>query len=96
MKRGKTELRVGTTVDASTPARGALEEALNEGASFGDAFRRSASAAEGETMATVMLVAHKGRASDLGERSAGRHGPEATAQPLLLKTTAATWADGVY
>jgi len=96
MKQGKTELREETMVDASTPARGALEEALNEGASFGGAFRRSASAAEGETKATVMLVARKGRASNLGERSAGHHGPEATAPPLLLKTTADTWSDGVY
>ncbi|MEW6058816.1 MAG: DAK2 domain-containing protein [Actinomycetota bacterium] len=94
MKRGKTELRVGTTVDASTPARGALEEALTKGASFGGAFRRSRAATEEGTKAAIPLVARKGRASTLGERSAGHHGTGATDAPLL-ETTADTWADGV-
>jgi len=43
--RGKAELGDKTMVDALTPARDALKEALEEGASFGDALRRSAAAA---------------------------------------------------
>lgn len=91
--RGKAEPGDKTMVDALTPARDALKEALEEGASFGDALRRSASAAEDGMKATIPLVARKGRASYLGERSAGHQDPGATSSFLLLKAAADTWAD---
>jgi dihydroxyacetone kinase-like protein len=91
--RGKAELWDKTMVDALTPARDALKEALDEGASFGDALRRSAAAAGEGMRATIPLVARKGRASYLGERSAGHQDPGATSSFLLLKTAADTWAD---
>jgi dihydroxyacetone kinase-like protein len=43
--------------------------------------------------ATIPLVARKGRASYLGERSAGHQDPGATSSFLLLKAAADTWAD---
>ena len=92
--RGKAELGDKTMVDALTPARDALKEALDEGASFDDALRRSAAAAEEGMKGTIPLVARKGRASYLGERSAGHQDPGATSSYLLLKTAADTWADG--
>ena len=92
--RGKAELGDKTMVDALTPARDALKEALDEGASFGDALRRSAAAAEEGMKNTIPIVARKGRASYLGERSAGHQDPGATSSYLLLKTAADTWADG--
>ena len=92
--RGKAELGDKTMVDALTPARDALKEALDEGASFGDALRRSAAAAEEGMKDTIPIVARKGRASYLGERSAGHQDPGATSSYLLLKTAADTWADG--
>ena len=92
--RGKAELGDKTMVDALTPARDALKEAFDEGASFGDALRRSAAAAEEGMKGTIPLVARKGRASYLGERSAGHQDPGATSSYLLLKTAADTWADG--
>jgi dihydroxyacetone kinase-like protein len=91
--RGKAEPGDKTMVDALTPARDALKEALEEGASFGDALRRSAAAAEEGMKGTIPLVARKGRASYLGERSAGHQDPGATSSFLLLKTAADTWAD---
>ncbi|MFB3739319.1 MAG: dihydroxyacetone kinase subunit DhaL [Candidatus Velamenicoccus archaeovorus] len=91
--RGKAEPGDKTMVDALTPARDALEEALEQGASFGDALRRSASAAEEGMKATTPMVARKGRASYLGERSAGHQDPGATSSFLLLKAAADTWAD---
>jgi dihydroxyacetone kinase-like protein len=91
--RGKAQLGDKTMVDALTPARDALKEALEEGASFGDALRRSAAAAEEGMKGTISLVARKGRASYLGERSAGHQDPGATSSFLLLKTAAETWAD---
>jgi dihydroxyacetone kinase-like protein len=42
--------------------------------------------------ATIPLVARKGRASYLGERSAGHQDPGATSSYLLLRTAAETWA----
>jgi dihydroxyacetone kinase-like protein len=90
--RGKAELEDKTMVDALIPARDAYHQALEEGASFTDGLRRSAAAAEDGVKATVPLVARKGRASYLGERSAGHQDPGATSSWLLLKTIADTWA----
>ncbi|MBI3647406.1 MAG: dihydroxyacetone kinase subunit L [Actinobacteria bacterium] len=92
--RGKAEPNDKTMVDALLPARDALEEAIAEGESFPDALRRSAQAAEQGMKATIPLVARKGRASYLGERSAGHQDPGATSSYLLLKTAADTWSDG--
>lgn len=89
--RGKAELQDKTMVDALVPARDEFAAAIGEGASFGDALRRSAAAAEEGMKATIPLVARKGRASYLGERSAGHQDPGATSSWLFLNTVAATW-----
>jgi dihydroxyacetone kinase-like protein len=91
--RGKAVLEDKTMVDALIPARDALARAVAEGASFGEAVRRSAEAAEAGMVATIPLVARKGRASYLGERSAGHQDPGATSSYLLLKTVADSWGD---
>lgn len=90
--RGKAEPGDKTMVDALIPARDAFAAAIADGASFGDALQRSATAAEEGMHATVPLVARKGRASYLGERSAGHQDPGATSTYLLLKTAADSWA----
>jgi len=87
---GKAELKDKTMVDALTPAVEALEAALGEGAALPDALRRSAEAAENGMKATTPLVARKGRASYLGERSAGHQDPGATSSWLLVRTAAET------
>jgi len=89
--RGKAELQDKTMVDALAPGRDAFAAAIGDGSSFGDALRRSAVAAEEGMKATIPLVARKGRASYLGERSAGHQDPGATSSYLLLKTIADTW-----
>jgi dihydroxyacetone kinase-like protein len=90
--RGKAEPGDKTMIDALIPARDAYSAALAEGASFEDALRRSAKAAEEGMEATTPLVAKKGRASYLGERSAGHQDPGATSSYLLVKTAADRWA----
>jgi dihydroxyacetone kinase-like protein len=90
--RGKAEPGDKTMLDALVPALEALEH--EGGGSFGDALRSSAAAAEEGMTATIPLVARKGRASYLGERSAGHQDPGATSSYLLLKTAADTWGDG--
>jgi dihydroxyacetone kinase-like protein len=90
--RGKAEPGDKTMIDALIPARDAFSAAVAEGASFEEALRRSAQAAEEGMLATIPLVAKKGRASYLGERSAGHQDPGATSSQLLVKTAAETWA----
>jgi dihydroxyacetone kinase-like protein len=90
--RGKAESGDKTMVDALIPARDAFSAAVAEGATFEEALRRSAEAAEQGMLATTPLVAKKGRASYLGERSAGHQDPGATSSQLLVRTAAETWA----
>ena len=90
--RGKAEAGDKTMVDALLPAAEALKAAAGSGASLGDALRAAADAARGGMEATVPLVARKGRASYLGERSAGHQDPGATSSWLLLRTAAETLA----
>ena len=86
--RGKAELGDKTMIDALAPAVAALQAALADGSTFDDALRRSAEAAEGGMKATIPLVARKGRASYLGERSAGHQDPGATSSWLLVSGAA--------
>ena len=90
--RGKAAPGDKTMVDALTPALNALKESQTNGASLIDALRRSASAAEQGMRDTIPLVARKGRASYLGERSAGHQDPGATSSHLLLKAAVNAWA----
>ncbi len=92
--RGKAEPGDKTMVDALIPARDAFRQAVDDGESFEDALRRSAAAAEEGMKATIPWVARKGRASYLGERSAGHQDPGATSSYLLLKAAADSWGGG--
>ena len=73
--RGKAEPDDKTMIDALLPAVAALRAAVAAGRAPGDALRESAAAAERGMKATTPLVARKGRASYLGERSAGTQDP---------------------
>jgi dihydroxyacetone kinase-like protein len=90
--RGKAEPGDKTMIDALIPGRDALRAALAGGANFEDALRQSADAAEQGMRDTIPLVARKGRASYLGERSAGHQDPGATSSHLLLEAAAETWS----
>jgi dihydroxyacetone kinase-like protein len=90
--RGKAEPGDKTMIDTLVPARDALRVALGSGASFDEALHRSADAGREGMEATIPLVARKGRASYLGERSAGHQDPGATSSYLLLRTAADVWA----
>jgi len=77
-RRGKAETGEKTMVDALVPAIEALEDAAENGTGWADALKRAADAAQEGMEATTPLVATKGRASYLGERSAGHQDPGAT------------------
>ena len=89
-RRGKAELGDKTMVDALVPAVEAVRSALAGGAALDEALRRSAEAAQAAMTATIPLVARKGRASYLGERSANHQDPGATSSWLLLRAAAET------
>jgi dihydroxyacetone kinase-like protein len=89
--RGKAELGDKTMVDALTPAVAALKESIQENQPIHKALELSAEAARKGMEGTVPLVARKGRASYLGERSAGHQDPGATSSFLILRAAADTW-----
>ena len=88
---GKAELGDKTMVDALTPASNTLKDAAKNGKSIAQALAESAAAAEKGMKDTIPLVARKGRASYLGERSAGHQDPGATSSYFLIKAAADTW-----
>jgi dihydroxyacetone kinase-like protein len=91
LSRGKASLGDKTMVDALTPAVAALKSAQTNQTEFAQALRQCAEAAEKGMQGTVPLLAKKGRASYLGERSIGHQDPGATSVHLLLKAAADTW-----
>jgi len=91
--RGKANPGDKTMVDALLPAAAALKVAAANGAALPSALRMAEQAGREGMVATIPLVARKGRASYLGERSAGHQDPGATSSYLLLRTAAETWAD---
>ncbi|MBC3193087.1 dihydroxyacetone kinase subunit L [Pseudonocardia sp. C8] len=90
--RGKAEPGDKTMIDALSPAVAALAEAVAAGRPLAEALRDAAVAAERGRDATTPMVARKGRASYLGERSAGHQDPGATSAALLIATAADTLA----
>jgi phosphoenolpyruvate---glycerone phosphotransferase subunit DhaL len=91
--RGKAELQDKTMVDALTPALTSLKQSLQDHKTMGAALNDSAAAAKEGMLATIPWVARKGRASYLGERSAGHQDPGATSSYLILQAAADTWSD---
>jgi len=63
-----------------------LKECSAKGLSLADALSASEKAAEAGMLSTTPLVARKGRASYLGERSVGTQDPGATSSYFLLRT----------
>ncbi|HEU0001470.1 MAG TPA: dihydroxyacetone kinase subunit DhaL [Ktedonobacteraceae bacterium] len=88
--RGKAQPGEKTMVDALTPALAAMKDAEPQGMS--QLLRRGSDAAEAGMKATIPLLATKGRASYLGERSIGHQDPGATSTWLMLKALADTCA----
>jgi dihydroxyacetone kinase-like protein len=88
LARGKPELGDKTMYDAWAPALDAYDASVAGGSDLTDALRAAADAAAKGRDATIPLVARKGRASYLGERSAGHLDPGATSTTLLLESAA--------
>ncbi|MBK9710575.1 MAG: dihydroxyacetone kinase subunit L [Kouleothrix sp.] len=90
MARGKAQRGEKTMVDAIGPGIDVLKEAQASGEEFVSAMRRSVAAVEAGMKATIPMLATKGRASYLGQRSIGHQDPGATSAfymaQVLLET----------
>lgn len=86
--RGKAQPGEKTMVDALTPAVNSTKEALAQGKGIAEITTRAAIAAEEGMKATIPMLATKGRASYLGERSIGHQDPGATSSWLILRSLA--------
>ena len=86
--RGKAQPGDKTMYDALAPAVDALDKAVGEGADLTESLGRARDAAAEGRDATIPMLARKGRASYLGERSVGHQDPGATSVALLLQAAA--------
>jgi len=87
--RGKAEAGDKTMIDALIPGVEALEQASD----LDSGLREAAAAAERGMRDTIPLVARKGRASYLGERSQDHQDPGATSTYYLYQAAAEALAD---
>jgi len=91
---GKATTGEKTMLDALVPAAAAARAALDRGSDLADVAAAARDAAEAGSTATIPLVATKGRASYLGERSIGHRDPGAASTALLLAVLAEVAAVG--
>jgi phosphoenolpyruvate---glycerone phosphotransferase subunit DhaL len=94
VQRGRAEAGDKTMFDALAPALDALDAGLSSGAGLAAALADAAVAADKGRDATESMVARKGRASYLGQRSVGHQDPGATSAAMLIAAAATAFATG--
>lgn len=94
LQRGKAQLGDKTMVDVLSPAVVTLQQAVEENKSTAEAMQQTVAAAEQGMKDTIPMLAKKGRASYLGERSVGHQDPGATSAYLMLKSLLAAFQLG--
>jgi len=94
VQRGRAEAGDKTMFDALAPALDALDAALAAGSSLAVALADATVAADNGRDATESMVARKGRASYLGQRSVGHVDPGATSAAMLIAAAASAYATG--
>src|SRR6185369_10855338 len=94
VQRGRAEAGDKTMFDALAPALDALDATLASGGGLAVALADATVAAEKGRDATESMVARKGRASYLGQRSVGHMDPGATSAAMLIAAAASAFATG--
>lgn len=84
-ERGKAVRGEKTMVDALEPAYDAFIKGIEEGKSLLECMEKACCAASEGVEYTKTIIAKKGRASYLGERSIGHQDPGATSSLIMLK-----------
>jgi len=88
IRRGKANPGDKTMIDTLLPGLESLKKSAANGTGIPEALKEAMGAAEKGMKDTIPLVAKKGRASYLGERSAGHQDPGATSSYFMFKTAA--------
>ena len=83
--RGKTQLGDKTMVDALVPANNVIRNSLEQGKNLEETMQNATTEAEKGMKKTIPMIAKKGRASYLGERSFGHQDPGATSAFIIVK-----------
>ncbi|QYX32417.1 dihydroxyacetone kinase subunit DhaL [Sphaerospermopsis torques-reginae] len=86
IERGKAQLGDKTMVDVLSPAVTTFEKAVNESKGSVEALRLAVAAAEQGLKDTIPMLAKKGRASYLGDRSIGHQDPGGTSAYFMLRS----------
>jgi phosphoenolpyruvate---glycerone phosphotransferase subunit DhaL len=92
VQRGRAEAGDKTMFDALAPTLEALDSALASGTGLAAALADATVAAENGRDATESMVARKGRASYLGQRSIGHLDPGAASSAMLIADAATAFA----
>ena len=94
VKRGKAHQGEKTMLDALIPATDTLKAELAAGKPAAEAFEKAAQSANEGVEYTKTIIATKGRASYLGERSLGHQDPGATSSYIMIDTIAKALQEG--
>ena len=84
--RGKADVGEKTMMDVLIPVANCLKQGVENNKDLKDLMREAVETAEKGMMSTKNLLATKGRASFLGERSKGHIDPGARSSQLMIKT----------
>ena len=85
-RRGKADIGEKTMMDVLIPVANCLKEGVEKDIDLKDLMRKTIETAEKGMLSTKNLLATKGRASFLGERSKGHIDPGARSSQLMIKT----------
>lgn len=86
--RGRSTVEEKTMLDAMVPSYDAMKAALDAGKSVNEIFSLGVDAAKKGVEHSKELIATKGRASYLGDRSIGHQDPGATSYTMILEVIA--------
>ena len=85
-QRGKADVGEKTMMDVLIPVANCLKQGIENDKDLKDLMREAIDTAEKGMLSTKNLLAKKGRASFLGERSKGHIDPGARSSQLMIKT----------
>ena len=85
-QRGKADVGEKTMMDVLIPVANCLKEGVEKDIDLKNLMRKTIETAEKGMLSTKNLLATKGRASFLGERSKGHIDPGARSSQLMIKT----------
>ena len=89
-QRGKADVGEKTMMDVLIPVANCLKQGIENDKDLKDLMREAIETAEKGMLSTKNLLATKGRASFLGERSKGHIDPGARSSQLMIKTVCAS------